>query len=180
MVNNIIGTYFYPDEMKDYALVEGDITMSEGINCETGKRVRTLHLENEVRENTFLEFTAVEDEQYGMICMQPAETAATHINMYEPEFEVGFIPQEELDDGEYPRRHVACGQFRAGREYRLPLSATNAAISVNDRLELISATGGLDKASSSTCVVALESKMANEGGEIFVHLLEPKIPVASG
>lgn len=181
MTNNIIGTYFYPDEMKDYALKEGNITTSQGINCETGKRVKVINFANEVRENTFLEFTATEDAVDGIICMQPATAGgyATHINMYEPEFHTGFIPRDAATDGNYPRRHVACGQFRAGREYRLPLSATNAAITVNDKLQLVSATGGLDKTNTSTPVIALESKTANEGGEIFVHLLEPKIPVAS-
>lgn len=177
-MSQIIGTYFYPEEMKTYAVKEGDLTIDEGLSCETGKRVKIMKFEDEIKPETFLEFSNTVDEKYGLICMQKAETQATHINMYEPEFEGGFLPDEELDDGEYERRQVACGQFRDGREYRLPLSDTNAVIKVNDPV-IISADGKLDKADEDTGVIALEEKVANEGGEIFVHLLHGFIPVAS-
>ena len=177
-MSQIIGTYFYPEEMKDYALVEGDMTVATAISCETGKRTQFLTFENEILPETFLEFTDEVDEKYGMICMGKAETKATHITMYEPEFENGFLPTEDADDGEYERRHCACGQLRDGREYRLPLSDSNVAIKVNDPIE-IGADGKLDKASDDTGVIALEEKSANEGGEIFVHLTVPYITVAS-
>ena len=177
-MSQIIGTYFYPDEMKDYATVEGDLTIAEGISCETGKRNKYMQFENEITPETFVEFSDELDEKYGMICVQKAEAKATHITMYEPEFETGFLPDEDAEDGEYERRHVACGQLRDGREYRLPLSDANAVIKVNDPVE-ISADGKLDKASDDTGVIALEEKSANEGGEIFVHLNVPYIPVAS-
>lgn len=174
-----IGTYFSPEETKTYAVVEGDISIATGISVLTGKRDEYLAFENEVIPETFLEFAGVVDEKYGLQCMQPAETEATHICMYDPEWEGGFRPTEAVEDGDYDRRQVACSELYANKEYRLPLSATNKAISVNDELELVSATGGLDKASSTTGVFALEAKAANEGGEIFVRLAEPKIPVAS-
>ncbi len=174
-----VGTYFAPEETKTYAVVEGDITVASGISVLTGKRDNYLVFENEVVPETFLEFAGVVDEKYGLQCMQPAETAATHICMYSPEWEGGFRPTEAADDGEYDRRQVGCSELYANHEYRLPLSATNAAISVNDYLELTSATGGLDKAASTSTCIALEAKAANEGGEIFVRLTEPKIPVAS-
>lgn len=177
-MTQIIGTYFYPEEMKDYAVAEGDVTVSEGISCETGKRAKYLNFENEILPETFLQFSNTVDEKYGMICMEKATTQATHINMYEPEFEGGFMIDEAVEDGDYDRRHVACGQFRDGREYRLPLSSTNAVIKVNDPV-IISADGKLDKADDDTGVIALEEKTANEGGEIFVHLLHGFIPVAS-
>lgn len=178
---SLIGTYFLPEETRDYAVKEGNITVSSGINCVTGKRDKFLNFANEIVEETFLEFSGTVDSEYGMICMQKASAGgyATHINEYEPEFEVGFIPTSNATDGNYSRRHVGCSELRAGREYRLPCSATNSAISVNDCLELTSATGGLDKSASTTTVIALEAKSANEGGYIFVRLGEPKIPVAS-
>lgn len=177
-MSQIIGTYFYPDEMKDYAVVEGDVTVATGISCETGKRAEYLQFEDEIAPETFLEFTSTVDEKYGMICMGRATEKATHITMYEPEFEGGFMINEDMADGEYERRHVACGQLRDGREYRLPLSDANAVIKVNDNVS-ISADGKLDKSDDETGVVALEEKTANEGGEIFVHLNVPYIPVAS-
>lgn len=176
-MSQIIGTYFYPEEMKDYAVKEGNMTVSTGISCETGKRAKYLAFANEILPETFLQFSDTVDEKYGMICMEKATTAATHINMYEPEFEGGFIPDEAAADGEYERRHVACGQLRDGREYRLPLSDTNAVIKVNDHLA-IGSDGKLAKSEKDTGVIALEEKTANEGGEIFVHLNQPSIPVA--
>lgn len=177
-MSQIIGTYFYPEEMKDYAVKEGNMTVESGISCETGKRTKYLKFADEILPETFLEFTNTVDEKYGMICMGRATEKATHITMYEPEFENGFLPTENASDGEYERRHVACGQLRDGREYRLPLSDANAVIKVNDPLE-ISADGKLNKASDDTGVIALEEKTANEGGEIFVHLTVPYIPVTS-
>lgn len=177
-MSQIIGTYFYPEEMKDYAVKEGDVSVATGISCETGKRAKYLQFEDEIEPETFLEFSDTVDEKYGMICMQRAAEKATHITMYEPEFEGGFMIDEEAADGEYERRHVACGQLRDGREYRLPLSDENAVIKVNDKLE-IAVDGKLDKSDDDTGVVALEEKTANEGGEIFVHLNVPYIPVGS-
>lgn len=177
-MSQIIGTYFYPEEMKDYAVKEGNMTVATGISCETGKRAKYLAFADEILPETFLQFSDAIDEKYGMICMEKATSQATHINMYEPEFEGGFIPDEAAADGEYERRHVACGQLRDGREYRLPLSDTNAVIKVNNNLS-ISTDGKLDKAEGETGVIALEEKSANEGGEIFVHLTVPYIPVAS-
>lgn len=174
-----IGTYFSPEETKTYAVVEGDITIASGISTLTGKRDNYIVFENEVVPETFLEFAGVVDSKYGLQCMKPAETAATHICMYEPEFEGGFRPTTSVADGSYERRQVGASELYANKEYILPLSATNSAIDVNDNLELVSATGGLDKAASTTTCIALESKAANEGGEIFVRLTEPKIPVAS-
>lgn len=177
-MSQIIGTYFYPEEMKTYATVEGDLTVAEGISCETGKRGKYMIFESEITPETFVEFSDVVDEKYGLICVKKAESKATHITMYEPEFETGFLPEEDANDGEYERRNVACGQLRDGREYRLPLSDSNAVIKVNDPLE-IGEDGKLDKADEDNGVIALEEKSANEGGEIFVHLTVPYIPVAS-
>lgn len=174
----LIGTYFYPEEVKTYGVVEGDITVAEGVSTETGKRGKFLTFENEVLPETFLEFTNEIDEKYGLACMQKAETAATHICMYESEFEGGFMITEDVDDGEYDRRQIGAGQLRSGREYRLPLAADNVAITAKDNLE-IDASGRLNKSSSTTGVIALEAKAANEGGEIFVHLNQPSIPVKS-
>lgn len=177
-MSQIIGTYFYPEEMKTYATVEGDLTVAEGISCETGKRGKYMIFASEITPETFVEFSNVVDDKYGMICVKKAEEKATHITMYEPEFETGFLPEENALDGEYERRNVACGQLRDGREYRLPLSDANAVIKVNDPIQ-ISDDGKLDKADADTGVVALEEKTANEGGEIFVHLNVPYIPVGS-
>ena len=176
-MSQIIGTYFYPEEMKDYAVKEGNLTVESGISCETGKRTKYLKFADEIMPETFLEFTDSVDEKYGMICLGRATSQATHITMYEPEFESGFIPEEAAADGEYERRHVACGQLRDGREYRLPLSDTNEAIKVNDIL-VIGEDGKLKKSEGEEGAIALEEKAANEGGEIFVHLTTPFIPVA--
>ena len=177
----LIGTYFYPDEVKTYGVLEGDITVQDGISVETGKRGSFLTFANEVIPETFLEFTNTIDEKYGLACMQKATEKATHICMYESEFEGGFMINENTADGEYDRRQIGAGQLRAGREYRLPLSATNVAIKAKDALS-IDASGRLNKASGSAdaVAIALEEVPANQGGEIFVHLNEPYIPVESG
>lgn len=179
MAESIIGTYFYPDQMKTYYTVEGDITIHEGLSCETGKRGQYAVFENEIRPETFVTFTDELGED-GLAAVKAVEAGeyATHYNMYEPEWDAGFRPTEDMADGEYPRRAVACGQFKSGMEIPLPLSATNAEIKPNDRLSLVDAHF-LDKSSKDTCVIALEAKAANEGGLIFVHLTEAHVPVAS-
>ena len=174
-----IGTYFLPEDMKTYAVKEGKMTVTEGISCETGKRTAVATFASEVRPETFLEFSSTIDAIDGLLCMQRAATAATHYTQYEPEFRTGYRPTETANDGSYQRRHVACGQFQANREYRLPLDPSNAAITAGDYLELADAFG-LDKVASgtSTCI-ALESVAANSGGEIFVQLTDNYIPVYS-
>lgn len=173
-----IGTYFLPEDMKTYAVKEGNMTVTTGISCETGKRTAVANFADEVRPETFLEFASVVDSVDGLLCMEKASVKATHFTQYEPEFRTGYLPTESKTDGNYQRRHVACGQFEANREYRLPLTAENAAITAGDNLELADAFG-LDKASGDTTCIALETVAANTGGEIFVQLTANYIPVAS-
>lgn len=174
-----IGTYFLPEDMKTYAVKEGNMTVTSGISCETGKRTSVATFASEVRAETFLEFSSTVDAVDGLLCMQRAATNATHFTQYEPEFRTGYLPTASANDGSYQRRHVACGQFEANREYRLPLVSDNAAITAGDYLECADAFG-LDKVDSgtSTCI-ALETVAANTGGEIFVQLTDNYIPVDS-
>lgn len=173
-----IGTYFLPEDMKTYAVKEGKMTVVSGISCETGKRTSVASFADEVRPETFLEFSSTVDAVDGLLCMQKAATQATHFTQYEPEFRTGYRPTETANDGSYQRRHVACGQLEANREYRLPLAADNAAITAGDYLILADAFGLDKKASGTSTCIALETVAANSGGEIFVQLTDNYIDVS--
>lgn len=170
-----IGTFFTEDETKTYEVIEGNITIDNGLDLRNGVRKDFMKFANEVKDNTFLEFSKEE------LSMQPVSAGgeATHICAYEPEFPAGFMPKEAMADGTYTRRIVGCSGFRDGREYRLPLNPKNIEIKAGDALELIDAYTGLDKSTkTSTTVRALENVPANAGQElIYVYLSEPKIPV---
>lgn len=174
-----IGTYFLPEDMKTYAVKEGNMTVTTGISCETGKRTAVANFASEVRPETFLQFSDTVDTVDGLLCMQraAANSNATHFTQYEPEFRTGYLPTESANDGNYQRRHVACGQFEANREYRLPLASDNAAITAGNYLELKDCFGLDKKASGTSTCIALENKAANAGGEIFVQLTDNYIAV---
>lgn len=174
-----IGTYFLPEDMKTYAVKEGNMTVTTGISCETGKRTAVANFASEVRPETFLKFSSTVDSVDGLLCMERvgAGDNATHFTQYEPEFRTGYLPTASANDGNYQRRHVACGRFEANKEYRLPLAADNAAITAGNYLELKDCFGLDKKASSTSTCIALETVAANSGGEIFVQLTDDYIPV---
>ena len=69
-MSQIIGTYFYPEEMKTYAVKEGDLSIDEGLSVETGKRVKIMKFEDEIKPETFLEFSNTVDDLCSIFIQQ--------------------------------------------------------------------------------------------------------------
>ena len=102
-------------------------------------------------------------------------TTGTHLPSPCPS---GAFPTSAVNDGSY-KRFVTAFKLHTG-ELILPLASDNVAITSGDYLCLDAYNTGLDKYTGSTASMkvcqALESKSANSGGYIIVHLYEDAIP----
>ena len=175
MTENIIGTFFEKAEGRAYEVNEGNVSVDTGYSTINGAKQKFFKFANPIGAENFLQFDLGSGKD---LTMTKATTKATHITMYEPEFPSGAYPTSAVTDGSY-RRFVTAFKLKTG-ELQLPLADDNVAITSGDYLCLDAYNTGLDKYTGSTATMqvcqALESKSANSGGYIIVHLFEDAIP----
>lgn len=168
---NIIGTFFEKAEGRAYELNEGNVSIDVGYSTINGAKQTFFKFAKPVEAENFLEF----DLANGELLMKGATEKATHITMYDPEFQSGKYPTEPITDGSY-KRFVTAFKLKTG-ELQLPLVDDNKEIKSGDFLGLDAYNTGLDKATGNTGdVVALEDKKANDGGYILCYLHKEEIP----
>lgn len=175
MTDNIIGTFFKKEEGRAYEVNEGNVSVASGYSTINGAKQDFFYFANPIGAENFLQFDLGSGKD---LTMTKATTKATHITMYDPELPKGAYPKTSVNDGSY-RRFVTAFKLKTG-ELQLPLADDNVAITSGDYLCVSAYNTGLDKYTGSTPSMqvcqALESKSANSGGYIIVHLYEDAIP----
>lgn len=172
---NVIGTFFEKAEGRTYEVNEGNVSIDTGYSTINGAKQKFFKFQYPIEAENFLQFDLGSGKD---LQMTKATTKATHITMYPCEFPSGAFPTEAVNDGSY-KRFVTAFKLKTG-ELILPLADDNVAITSGDYLCLDAYNTGLDKYTGSTASMqvcqALESKSANSGGYIIVHLYEDAIP----